>query len=169
VNDIHLTADICDEFDQQAIILAPIFANYGGITVFEGEIVTLKTFNDNSLVREILNEKGNGRVLVIDGAASMDCSLLGGNLALLASQNDWAGAVVNGCVRDLLELVSIDFGVKAIGANPKKSVKAGIGEKNVEVCVGGVKVFPGQYLFSDPDGTVIVPSSLVSKPQGTKK
>jgi len=166
---MHLTADICDKFDNQATILAPGFTNYGGTTVFEGEVFTLKTFNDNSLVREILNEKGKGRVLVIDGAASMDCSLLGGNLALLASQNDWAGAVVNGCVRDLLELVSIDFGVKAIGTNPKKSVKAGVGEKNVEVCVGGVKISPGQYLYSDPDGTVIVPSSLVSKPERMKK
>lgn len=167
--DINLTADICDKFDRQVKILASIFTNYGGTTIFEGEVVTLKTFNDNSLVREILNEKGNGKVLVIDGAASMDCSLLGGNLALLASKNNWAGAVINGCVRDLLELVSIDFGVKAIGTNPKKSIKAGIGEKNVEVCVGGVDISPGQYLYSDPDGIVMIPSSLVSKPVGMSK
>jgi len=156
LNEEHLTADICDEIGEHTTILPLIFSGYGGRKIFEGEIVTLKTANDNTLVRAILSEKGEGKVLLIDGGGSTDCALLGGNLALLGKENQWAGAIVYGCVRDVLELEGIDFGVKAIGTNPKKSMKSGRGEKNVSVTIQGVKVHPGEYLYSDHDGTIVI-------------
>src|SRR4051794_17888156 len=88
LSDAHPEAQVCD----------PIFRGYGGRTAFAGPITTLKVFEDNSLVREAVEQAGEGRVLVVDGGASVRCALLGGNLAVLAAQNGWAGVVVNGAV-----------------------------------------------------------------------
>ncbi|KAF8364601.1 hypothetical protein HHK36_033428 [Tetracentron sinense] len=78
------TAEVCDANPQLFVsgelrALQPVFQIYGRRQVFSGPIVTLKVFEDNVLVREFLEEKGNGRVLVVDGGGSMRCAILGGN------------------------------------------------------------------------------------------
>ncbi|HBA35314.1 MAG TPA: putative 4-hydroxy-4-methyl-2-oxoglutarate aldolase, partial [Gammaproteobacteria bacterium] len=65
------TADLCDEFDDQIQVAQPLFLDYGGRITFQGPIHTLKIFEDNSLVRSALEQPGQGKVLVIDGGASM--------------------------------------------------------------------------------------------------
>ena len=78
------TAEVCDA-NPQLIISGelrapqPIFHIYGRRQVFSGPIVTLKVFEDNVLARQFLEEKGNGRVLVVDGGGSLRCAILGGN------------------------------------------------------------------------------------------
>ncbi|KAK4835936.1 hypothetical protein QYF36_016615 [Acer negundo] len=103
---------------------------YGRRQVFSGPIVTLKVFEDNVLVREFLEEKGNGRVLVVDGGASLRCAILGGNPVVQAQNNGWAGIVVNGCIRDVDEINGCDIGVRALASHPMKANKKGIGEKH---------------------------------------
>jgi transposase-like protein len=66
-----------------------MFQRYGGRTSFSGQIVTLKMFEDNSLVREAFGEDGKGKVLVIDGGGSLRCALVGDQLAILAQE--WLG------------------------------------------------------------------------------
>ncbi|MFN6962013.1 MAG: ribonuclease E activity regulator RraA, partial [Rhodocyclaceae bacterium] len=97
--DIH-TADLCDQFESELRICAPMFRNYGGRAAFGGQITTLKLFEDNGLVRKALEAPGNGRVLVVDGGGSMRRALVGDQIAALAVQNGWAGIVVYGCIRD---------------------------------------------------------------------
>ena len=63
---VNLTADICDEIGDSVIVLPSIFSDFGGRKIFEGEVCTLKVKNDNSLVRELLNEDGKGRILFVD-------------------------------------------------------------------------------------------------------
>ena len=70
---------------------------------------------DNALVREMLNKKVDGSVLVVDGGASFQTALLGGNLATLAERNVWSGVVIYGCIRDVQEIKLVDIGCKAIG------------------------------------------------------
>ena len=136
--------------------------NFGGRKIFEGEVFTLKVKNDNSLVRELLGQKGNGRVLFVDGGGSKECALLGGNLALLGRQNNWTGVIVHGLVRDSQELESIEFGVKALGTNPKRSKKAGQGEKNKTVIIEQIEIKSGHYIFCDHDGIVLMTAETKS-------
>ena len=166
---VNLTADICDEIGDSVIVLPNIFSDFGGRKIFEGEVCTLKVKNDNSLVRELLNEDGKGRILFVDGGGSNECALLGGNLALLGEQNNWAGVIVYGSIRDSQELKSITFGVKALGTNPRRSKKAGRGEKNVAVMIDQKEIKSGDYIFCDHDGIIVVAESFKTNLRDLKK
>ena len=75
------TADLSDQHPDDIQIAEPGFRDYGGVPAFAGMISTVRCLNDNSKVREALEEEGNQRVLVVDGSASMRCALLGDILA----------------------------------------------------------------------------------------
>ena len=129
--------------------------------MFCGAIVTLKVFEDNSLVRAVLEEPGDDRVLVVDGGGSQRCALLGDQIAELAEENDWAGVVVNGCIRDSSAISELGIGVKALGVHPLKSVKRGVGERDIPVRFAGVNFIPGHYLYADEDGLIVSEKPLV--------
>jgi regulator of ribonuclease activity A len=154
------TADLYDEFGEELTVLAPIFSDYGGKSTFEGEIATLKVFEDNTLVRAELEKSGENKVLVIDGGGSLRCALVGDNLAVLAMDNGWSGIIVFGCVRDSAQIIEIGLGVKAIGVNPRKSVKRGEGERDVALRFAEAIIEPGEYLYADRDGIVISKTAL---------
>jgi len=149
------TADLYDELGEQLKVAAPLFRDFGGRAAFEGPLATVKVFEDNTLVRTILSEPGQGRVLVVDGGGSTRCALLGDQLAKLAYTNGWAGVVVWGCVRDVDALAELALGVKALGTNPRKSAKLGVGTRDVPVRFAEVEFLPGEYLVADRDGVVV--------------
>ncbi len=155
------TPDLCDAHEGKYHVAEPNFLDYGGFTRFAGQIATVKLFEDNSLVREALGEKGHGRVLVVDGGGSLRCALLGDKLGEQAVKNGWAGLVINGCVRDSAALAELDLGVKAIGTHPQKSHKKGIGERQVSVRFAGVLFLPDHYLYADEDGLIVSSEALV--------
>lgn len=148
------TADICDKHDHVEV-LEPQFADYGAVTEFHGQAVTIRAFEDNSLVRAAVAEPGEGKVLVVDGGASMRRAMLGGNLAVKAEQNGWAGIIINGCVRDSHELIETDIGIKALGSAPRRTEKNNEGERDVIIGIGGVKIAPGDWVYADDDGIVV--------------
>ena len=152
-----LTADLYDHYGDRLDICQPIFRDYGGDKQFHGEVVTLKCFEDNSLVREILGEYGEGKVLVVDGGASLRCAMLGDLLAQKGVDNDWAGVVINGCIRDSAAIKQMPIGVKALATNPRKTVKKGVGERDVPLTFAGVTIHPGDTLYADEDGICILP------------
>lgn len=152
--------DLCDEFSDHLQICDPIFTDFGAKLEFAGPISTVKCFEDNTLVRAALEEPGEGKVLVVDGGASDRCALLGDNLAQLAIDNDWAGIVVYGCIRDSGEISQMDVAVKALNAHPKKSSKKGAGERDNPVRFAGVSFMPGDWLYADLDGIVVSGSEL---------
>lgn len=154
------TTDLCDDHADHLRIVSPLFRDYGRRLLFNGPVSTVKVFEDNSLVRAALEEAGGGRVLVVDGGGSMRCALLGDNLAAMGQQNGWAGVVVYGCVRDAAELAAIDLGVKALNTHPLKSVKKGVGERDVPVTFGGVTFNAGDYLYADEDGIIVSEQAL---------
>lgn len=155
------TTDICDAHSERLRIASPIFFDYGGRRFFEGPVTTVKVFEDNSLVRQALEEPGQGRVLVVDGGGSMRCALLGDQLAALGAKNGWAGVVVYGCIRDSADIAGIDIGVKALMTHPLKSVKKGGGDRDVPVTFAGITIRPGDYLYADHDGIVVADDKLV--------
>ncbi len=159
------TTDLCDDHPQllddgRLAVLPPVYKHYGLHTSFCGRVTTLKVFEDNALVRSTLEAPGNGNVLVVDGGASLRRALVGGQLALLAQDNGWAGIVVDGCVRDSDEINACEIGVRALGTHPQKSAKKGVGERNVRVCIGGVFVNPGDWVYADADGVLIAQQKL---------
>jgi regulator of ribonuclease activity A len=155
------TPDLYDVHEQDVRVAEPLFRNYGGAASFHGPIATVKVFEDNSLVREALSEPGAGRVLVVDGGGSLRCALVGDQLAALGHKNNWAGIIVNGCIRDSAEIGRVDIGVKALNTNPKKSVKKGAGERNVPVIFAGVTFTPGEHVYADEDGILITAHNLL--------
>ena len=149
------TADLYDEYEDKLQVASPMFNDYGGNLKFCGPASTVKVFEDNSLVRAALQESGEGRVLVIDGGASLKCALLGDILAELGKENDWVGIIVYGCIRDSAVIANIAIGVKALNTNPRKSVKKGTGERDVAVDFADVIISPGDYIYADEDGIII--------------
>lgn len=154
------TADLCDAFPARVKVVEPIFRDWGGIRSFAGPIETVRVHEDNGLVRRVLEGKGNGRVLVVDGGGSLRTALLGGRLAALAQTNGWHGAVIHGCVRDSVELAAVAIGIRALHLQPMSSAKAGKGEAGVPVIFGGVTFTSGSWLYADGDGIVVSDSEL---------
>lgn len=152
--------DICDEYLPNLQVLDPVFRSYGGRQKFYGEIVTIKCFEDNSLVKQTLAEDGLGKVMVVDGVGSLRCALLGDMLGAMAAKNGWQGLLIFGCVRDVEILKTIDIGVVALNSFPKKSEKRGLGEMNVPVHFAGVDFLPGRYLYADENGIVVAEEKL---------
>ena len=111
---------------------------------------------DNSWVRKVLEEDGTGRVLIVDGAGSRRCALLGDQLAQLAVRNGWSGVVVNGCIRDSAVIATLPLGVKALGTHPMKTVKRNEGEQDAVVRFAGVTFSTGGMLYADGDGIVVL-------------
>lgn len=159
------TCDLCDAHEDQLAtgtlaVLPPVFGNYGGQLRFAGPAATLKVFEDNVLVRSALEAPGNGQVLVIDGGGSLRCALVGGNLGVLAEKNGWAGIVVFGCIRDSEEIKNCNIGVKALAAHPQRSIRKGVGERNLRVMIAGVAVRPGNWIYADGDGVLVAERQL---------
>jgi regulator of ribonuclease activity A len=150
------TADLVDEHGEALQSCDLQLQQFGGRRRFHGPIRTVTCFEDNALVKQVLSEPGGGAVLVVDGAGSLHTALVGDLIAGLAQANGWAGLVVNGAVRDVEALDGLDIGIKALGSNPRRSAKLGAGEVDVAVRFGGTTFRPGDHLYSDEDGVVVV-------------
>ena len=151
----YKTADLYDKYGRDLAICKPLFIDYGGNKSFNGQIRTLKCFEDNSKVREMLGEPGNGNVLVVDAGGSLRCAMLGDLLAQMAVDNGWSGVLMNGCIRDSDEIGEMPLGVKALATHPAKSEKRGIGDVDVPVTFACTEFKPGDYLYADGDGIVV--------------
>lgn len=159
------TCDLCDAHeaklaDGSLAILPPVFKAFGQRMRFAGPARTLKVFEDNVLVRAALETPGAGSVLVVDGGGSLRCALVGGNLGALAQNNGWAGIIVNGCVRDSEELNQCELGIRALATHPRRSVRKGVGEKELVIDIAGVSVRPGDWVYVDADGILIAQMPL---------
>lgn len=155
-----LTCDLCDqhkgEIGDAFRVLPPVFRDYGARRRFAGPVTTIKTHEDNTLVRAAVESAGDGRVLVVDGGGSLRRALFGGNLGALAAKNGWAGVLIDGCVRDVDELSAVDVGIRALASMPLPPEKNGHGQRDVLVRVQGVWIRPGDWLYADRDGVVVM-------------
>jgi regulator of ribonuclease activity A len=156
----YLTADLFDAHGDRLRVCEVQFREFGGTRRFHGPVRTIKTFEDNSLIKRTLSEPGQGAVLVIDGGASLRCALIGDVIAGLADRNGWAGVVVYGAVRDTAALGKLALGIKALGSNPRKSGKSGAGDLDGPISFGGAVFRAGDWLYSDEDGIVLSDDTL---------
>ena len=121
------TPDLSDQFDKQINIVKPLFTHYGGLKQGFGQITTIACFEDNSLVAEQVKLPGHGGVLVVDGQASLRCSLLGDQLVAAAIDNGWSAILINGCLRDVEIISPMSLVVMALASIPRKTIKARCG------------------------------------------
>lgn len=122
--------------------------------------MTVKAFEDNSLVREWVATPGHGQILVVDGGGSMNRAMLGDLLAAKAVDHGWSGIVINGCIRDAMAISQMPIGVFALGTHPMKTEKRGLGDSQVPIRFGGADIRADQYLAADANGIVIADFAL---------
>ncbi len=156
----YVTPDLCDAYPDLIQVVEPMFSNFGGRDSFGGEIVTVKCFEDNSRVKELVERPGVGKVMVVDGGGSLRRALLGDMLAEKAAKNGWEGIIVYGCIRDVDVIAQTDLGVQALASHPLKTDKRGIGDIDVPVTFGGVTFRPGEYVYADNNGIIQSPKPL---------
>jgi len=161
----YVTPDLCDAYPELVQVVEPMFNNFGGVDSFGGEIVTIKCFEDNSLLKETANKPGRGKVIVVDGGGSLRRALLGDLIAESAVKNGWEGFVIYGCIRDVDAICEMNIGVQALDTIPLKTEKQGVGDLNIPITFGGVTFNPGEYVYADNNG-VIVSSEPLKMPSG---
>ncbi|AUZ04320.2 regulator of ribonuclease activity A [Vitreoscilla sp. C1] len=136
------------------------FKRYGKHQRFSGRTRTVRCFRDNGLVKILANSSGNGDILVVDGGGSLASALMGDQIAQAACDNQWGGVIIYGVIRDSVAINRMEMGLKALGTNPRKSAKDGVGEVDVTVSFGAVDFVPGHYVYSDEDGILVSPEPI---------
>jgi regulator of ribonuclease activity A len=155
------TPDLCDQFPDDVHVAEPLFSSFGAIASFGGEVVTVKCFEDNSKVKELVERNGSGKVIVVDGGGSLRHALLGDKLAAKAAANGWQGLIINGCVRDVDILRQTPLGIHALRAHPLKTDKRGLGDIGIPVRFAGVTFTPGHFVYADHNGIIVAARALV--------
>jgi regulator of ribonuclease activity A len=160
------TCDLCDlhKADRSGAlrVLPPVFRSFGAVRHFAGPVATAMCFEDNSVVKAAVESPGHGRVLVVDGGASLRRALLGGNLGAAAARNGWAGVLIDGCVRDVAELAGCAVGILALAPMPLPTERRGEGQRDLPVRIQGITIHPGEWLVADADGVVVLPTPPAS-------
>ncbi|XP_047071144.1 putative 4-hydroxy-4-methyl-2-oxoglutarate aldolase 2 [Lolium rigidum] len=167
-------ADLCDAnasliLTGELRILEPVFQDYGQCISFSGQVVTMRVLEHNVGESELLETSGEGRVLVLDGRGSKRCAIMGGNLAEQACRNGWAGAVVNGCIRDVADINSFPIGVRALASHPRHPGTDGVPELHVDVEFAGAVIRDGEWLYADTDGIIVCSKEIYGFPEGARQ
>ncbi|EXI62289.1 ribonuclease activity regulator protein RraA [Mannheimia granulomatis] len=154
------TSELCDLYSDQVDVVEPIFSSFGGASSFFGKITTVKCFESNCLIAEVLEEDGEGRVLLVDGGGAVRRALIDAELAQLAVDNGWEGIIVYGAVRQLDILEKLDIGIHALAPIPVGADNTDVGEVDTPVNFGGVTFFPEDYIYADLTGIILSPELL---------
>ena len=149
------TSELCDIYAEQVDVVEPIFSSFGGVSNFYGKVTTVKCFESNGLIAEVLEENGEGRVLVIDGGGAVRRGLIDAELAQLAVDNGWEGIIVYGAVRQIQQLENLDIGIHALAPIPVSADESSAGESDIPVNFGGVTFFPEDYIYADLTGIIL--------------
>lgn len=162
-----VTCDLLDDNEDKDLqVVSPsidgkFFRSFGARKTFGGQVVTVKCYEDNSRVKELLATDGTGKVLVVDGGASMRCALMGDMIAESAVKNHWNGVIIYGCVRDVDAIETLDLGVQALACIPQKSTRKGVGETGLTLAFGGVTIAQDDYIYADNNGIVVAKEALI--------
>lgn len=117
---------------------------------------------DNLMIHAAMSLAKPGDVLVIDGKGDQTSALMGTIMMSACRKLGIAGVVVDGAVRDSLEIEEMDFPVFSVGTNPNGPTKSVPGRIGHPVSVGGVTVHPGDFVLGDADGVVVVERARIA-------
>lgn len=126
-----------------------------------GPALTVQTYRADNLMCHVALEMAHpGDILVVDACSFRETGLWGALMTAMAQKKSLGGLVIDGGVRDKLEIVEMGFPVFAAGISPMGGFKDSPGSVNVPVACGGVSVSPGDVVVGDADGVVVVPAGL---------
>jgi 4-hydroxy-4-methyl-2-oxoglutarate aldolase len=111
---------------------------------------------DNLMIHAAMALAKPGDVLVIDGKGDQTSALMGTIMMTACQQLGLAGVVIDGAVRDSLEIDEMDYPVFSVGTNPNGPTKQVGGRIGHPISCGGVTVHPGDFIIADGDGVVVV-------------
>ncbi len=151
------TAGLCDLYGHTPHfqIAEPLFQAFGSKAAFSGLITTLKVYENDELIADVLSEPAMNRVLVVDGGGSHHCALVDAKLAGLAVANGWQGLLIYGCIRNSAEIAELPISIKALHTYPKNGHKRDYGERDVLITFAGVNFRKDHYLYADADGIIV--------------
>jgi 4-hydroxy-4-methyl-2-oxoglutarate aldolase len=152
------TANVSDLLGSMGVMQPGIRSMVPGCK-FVGRAFTVKTYPGSILtVHKALYEAGPGDVLIVDGEGdSLAGALMGEIMALECQVKGFGGAVIDGAVRDVPNLVALGFPVFARAATPRVGTNRRLGQTQVPVSCGGVVVRPGNLVVGDDNGVVVIP------------
>lgn len=155
------TADICDDHADKVAVLDSGYVNFGGADKCAGRIVTIRLDRNNAdLIKLLRDEDGTGKIVVVDVAKAY-FAVVGENLMKFAHQNNFAGIIVNGYIRDTFQIKDIPVALFALGTCPRKYIPTTEGEREIRLSFGGIDFNSGDYLYADTDGVIVTAEKIV--------
>lgn len=126
---------------------------------------------DNLMIHAAMSLAKPGDVLVIDGKGDLNAALMGTIMITACRKLGIAGVVIDGAVRDVLEIEEMGYPVFSAGSNPNGPTKLAPGRIGHPVTVGGVTVHAGDFVLGDADGVVVVERDKIASllPLAAKK
>ncbi|MFQ5867177.1 MAG: 3-hexulose-6-phosphate synthase [bacterium] len=122
-----------------------------------GPAFTVRTYpGDWAKTVEAIDEAPQESVIVID-AGGVGPAVWGELATNSCLEKSIAGVVIDGAIRDVVEIRKLEFPAFARIITPTAGEPKGFGEMGVPVEVGGMRVFPGDWVFGDDDGVVVIP------------
>lgn len=129
-----------------------------------GRAVTVKCHPaDNLMLIKAVSMARPGDVIVLDAGDILNAGLFGEVLAVDCQAHGLAGLVTSGSVRDTEAICRRGFPVFCAGISVRGTAKASLGTINQPVSVGGIIVYPGDYILGDADGVVVVPHDRIAE------
>lgn len=165
-------SDIMDEMDFRKQVVSPnarikpLKNNYVAI----GRAVTLLNSPDKNknnpydLVIQCIDAMSSGTILVTTGTEPLETGIMGELTATALRVNGCRGAVVNGYTRDARKLMEMNFPTFAWGSSPIDTTgRVRVVETNIPITIGGVSITPGDMVFADMDGIIVIPRVIESE------
>ena len=123
-----------------------------------GPALTIKTRpGDNLMIHKALMLAQPGDVIVVDAGGDLTNALIGEIMVGDAIGQQLGGYVINGAIRDSVEIAAMNFPVFAAGVTHRGPYKDGPGEINVPIAMDGMVIEPGDLMIGDGDGVLCVP------------
>jgi regulator of RNase E activity RraA len=123
-----------------------------------GPALTIKTRpGDNLMIHKALMLAQPGDVIVVDAGGDLTNALIGEIMVGDAIGQQLGGYVINGAIRDSVEIAAMNFPVFAAGVTHRGPYKDGPGEINVPIAIDGMVIEPGDLIIGDGDGLLCVP------------
>ncbi|MBD3716115.1 ribonuclease E activity regulator RraA [Klebsiella pneumoniae] len=141
--------------EEDVNVVEPLFSNFGGRSSFGGQIITVKCFEDNGLLYDLLEQNGRGHILLIDGGGSVRRALIDADRRVWPSRMNGKGWWSMARCAEVDDLEELDIGIQALAAIPVGAAGEGIGESDVRVNFGGVTFFSGDHLYADNTGMIL--------------
>ncbi|MBB6055348.1 MAG: ribonuclease E activity regulator RraA [Gammaproteobacteria bacterium] len=154
------TSQLCDIYQDQVDVVEPMFSTFGGRSSFGGQVTTIKCFEANGIIRQVVKENGVGRVLLIDGGGSLRRALIDADIAATAADNGWEGIICYGSVREVDALAELEIGIQALASIPVGADDEDTGDSELPVNFGGVTFLPEDHIYADTTGIILSPEPL---------